>query len=1176
MQDISAYTRLDWFAIANELEPFFQPLENCTTSEECRETIKTALMTLMDVENPRSNPEIYRALNDFRADAKNVLTPRHYKRIVKHAELFNNPNKSARLQDARTATFIYLLKNRGYRYLRLLHRNPEKFERVIADQQLPAVNDYMSSPEVKDRIKQKNIESIQRQINYYKQQLLSPRNLQHVQQSIENDERDLERCEQAYEAANQRLVPQIDRHELFQQYPIIKTYLRRRVNGESHKQAVWRMRGHADELQEALSHFPELTNATEEQLTANHILATQGPSYNELNRIGSTYERIEQDLDKNRGKLLAHNAAEEALIPLQRQLHQVETNGPDIGELSEISTLEYLRDQFNRDLPQREASRILHREEQINEINQEIARSPEELDELRDKAPEIARSDMTIEDYRDSKPTDTAKMDTFITSIEPNKQISISGFTNKERAELLPRLISKLDDIFKTINATDTVQIRFGRGKDVKFAPSIRTQAGALEFLKKWTQNGFVINYDEDTHIPLTAGDRESVAPMYLCDWFEIVVHHGKSAPGGGYPKWYYKRTNSPVVINGQEYNEETLIKALERYQIPDHILTAADNNSTFTEPCFIHVISLLDYTPRQLTQVRDLLFSRLKYIHLPATDAAIILEELNVKAIFHDYDNDKTFTYSAHGVRYDDNDEHKNCSKEGLYFGHKKCKNGPRCNHKDCSLKYFTKCVDIDILDKHYMIHDENVQPFNMSSIELIRLLIHDKKIIPFSVYDISIYTKPLKPRPISNLATYSHTCFKTPSQVISYYNCYKTHNIKHIRSLRFDDPKLATFTNDNPELSGLIGYYLLLNYMKDKNLNILADGGTVKQFLSQSTRGAMVAIENNKMQIVHESVSYLDINSFYWFCLRNIDVGTGYPKTIPTTFTLENIVKLARDGAIVFLQCTYRYKSRHSLDRPPKRNLVLTTYDILSGSFEIDDSEPMCGYYWSADKVLKQPFKQFVDTLYQLKYVNPQIKRIVNAGIGMLVHKWKSRYIRPGSTLEPTNLGFIASIDNGKKQLWANAVDYEYNFTQIHSLIVSYASYYLQTVLFKHCQEHNIRTIYTSTDSIVVPTADISKLESFMENPQQHQLGKLKIEAQSNATTYFIRKGLYYISDDKYAKLNVPDSCIRNYCSRHGMSLHQFYSKIANGETLILSDEFRRYTLSVSTFSDDLGVDN
>ena len=128
-------------------------------------------------------------------------------------------------------------------------------------------------------------------------------------------------------------------------------------------------------------------------------------------------------------------------------------------------------------------------------------------------------------------------------------------------------------------------------------------------------------------------------------------------------------------------------------------------------------------------------------------------------------------------------------------------------------------------------------------------------------------------------------------------------------------------------------------------------------------------------------------------------------------------------------------------------------------------------------------------------------------------------------------SNPACLAQFDN--KDLFQNAVDYTHNFTQLHALITSFASFYLQNYIFKHCVDNNIEMLYTSTDSLVLYSDDVSKMSKYMS---ETELGKMKIEAVGNGI--FIKPRCYYINESKYASLNKPHqdivaeyACARDY---------------------------------------------
>ena len=1013
-------TRVNWLDLKRELSTFRPELTLASNDTATAKATVTRTLQLFLNRQLRSNAEIVEAMNDWRTHVQSAIGPQLYSEMLQHED---TPDAIA-------------LRSIIYRYGPLVIMDNEHVQQMIIDERPQAVRNYIDSSLMQQRIEEAqapreqereqvrdHLEQLEGQLAQVEASLLTPQQLERLQMTRDSDERDFWRA--------------LSRYEDLLYNPTYVSYLSYLDQGKSDAQARYYLRSQG----------------------IDQVLQQIAEAETEANALEDIMNQSEQRLQEQ-------SRAESERIALTQQIKEATTDLDTFDDVIPLTQPEVTQQQLRYQLHAFDQDREALREDLINDAKHKKAHNKEEYMELlRDHSDVDSNTPVfdVLARFRDEAPMNMERINNTLNSVDFNTRIDISNFTNEERDFMKERLIERIEDLFKSISANDVVQIRLGRGDVIRHAPIIRTKEQALTFIRSWTEEGFIIQYDEETHIALTDGDRETVAPMFTVDWFEIVVNHGTSASGGGYPKWYYNGTD-----------EETL-KALKRYQITDHVPVKEDTD--ITTPCLIHVILQMDWTDVQKKKVKDLLYSRVKYVHVSAADAAKIFNELNIEAIIHDYDNRKIIEYPA-----------------------------PTQKPKP-------KKLEICIINKHYMMHDEG------KCYKLISKLIHEGTLVPLSYYDARIFNRPLIEHEAEVLYSYAPTSWKEPAKIKIDVNS---------TSVAFK------------------GFSLIVQWMIDKGINVLADSGVIKQFMRKSIRGANVAIASSSPMLIKESVTSLDFNAFYWFCMREINVGVGLPKSIPSTMTIADIMELVHEGAIVFVECEYDYNNQHALDRRPKAK-VLTNYDLLCPQFAVKSIGR--GFYWSGAKVVKKPFAPFIDKMYHLRQTNKELKRLLNAGIGMLIHKWRPVSYKKISKQHPVSANFNYLGIRDDKEVWANAVDYEYNFTQLHSLILSYANYYLQSQVFHHCKLNSIHTYYTSTDSLTIRTADVKKMEAFMS---ETELGKMKVEAQG-PNAIFIRRGVYYINDNKYASLNVPHARVEEYCSKHKMSLAEFFKNMIDDGTLL-----------------------
>ena len=1147
-----SYTRYDWITskrVLQHFQPSLSLVPNDTSA--ARKAVCDTLSAFLFRDLSRANnDELANALVDWRKEAIELFGKEQYHAIQSHKRLFQDHDSYAK--DTRTATLRFLLSEFGYPTL----AHTQNFEELIRQYEPEALRwiaDQEKQIEKQHAIEQES-ERVSTRIHEEEAHILTADDEETARNTIEKTMQDIDnmidkRKELNYKLA--QLMTKQRRRRTISQHPTYQELQPRLDKGVVLGRALYYLRSKpdADKLYGWYLLMKEFNETDiDEQFRAVNA---------ELEILNKQIQAANDVVEDARKKLERHQGAQNALPNLRLRQEAID-NGDDVIE---ISAAQALSERLRKEADEKENARIKDRRRQFEEWRERRAHNKDESEAILADSIRFAQSKDSIEKYFDDYPIKHDRIQQTLANLRPNTRVDVSNFNNDEREILKPELIKKITELFTSIPATSTVQIRFGRkGGDIRFAPTIRTKHDAFQWLNNWVGNTLMIDFNEETHLQLTDGDRQTVADLWTVDWFEVVVrgiegreYEGNSALSMGYSKYYFKRQGVPIVINGKEYEEDLIVQLLRRYQIADHIPMLDDTD--ILVPCFIHAILLLNWTPAEKKRVSDLLRSRIKRRHISGPDTAALCEELSINAIIHNHDKHETVEYTYNGRRYQYVDgQRSSCtyaSQEKLLFGEKKSTDH-KCRNK----------IVMDVLKHHCMIHDDDVLA-GLSSWELIQTLLQMNRLQKMSLFDTFIFNEILPTHDADALNSYYMTCWKTPKQVLNYHgHFYEKRRQQKIamKKLKLDSPELLTTTFDEFN-APLAGYSILLNFMIDKGIDCLADSGTVKDFLSKSTRGALVSIADNKHQLPHEATTILDINSFYWLCLAEVDVPIGLPRCIHSKMNINDILKLVNDDAIVFVRCEYDYVKQTNLDRKRDDLQVLTSYDIKSGNYSIHADSSLSGFYWSKEKILRKAFKPLVSKLFEMKQTNKTLKRVLNAGIGRLIKKWKPYHMCPyKANTSHSNPSFLGFYNASQQEKWADSVDFTYCFHTLHSLILSYASFYLQTILFKHCHDNNIDIFYTSTDSIAIRTRQLPLMKAFMGNG----LGQLKVEASSDDDgAIFLAKGLYYVSPEKYCCRGCSHQQVEAYCDLQGITLKQLFNKLLHESVIITVNGSQKYTL-------------
>ena len=337
------------------------------------------------------------------------------------------------------------------------------------------------------------------------------------------------------------------------------------------------------------------------------------------------------------------------------------------------------------------------------------------------------------------------------------------------------------------------------------------------------------------------------------------------------------------------------------------------------------------------------------------------------------------------------------------------------------------------------------------------------------------------------------------------------------------------------------------------------------VRDFVKRSCHGAIVSTRYGKPFKFNEPVVAIDMNSQYPYALSLIDLPLGLPRSITSKMTWSDV--LSKPCFVVETTIT-KYHTQHELDIPLTGKQVLNQIDFQYRKFEFDQSIPPRGYYW--ENLTHQPLKEFVNVLYAYK-LKPETKSVakamLNKLIGMFIRNSKKTYhVKDDSDYRTNPLvkGYYTDANGDRQCEWYKDVDYRYTFPIIQSLVYSKAKQLMNDV-FVNLHANNVPLLYTSTDSLTIP----SKFEHLIQ-PLLHEteLGKFKVEARGERAI-FIDRGLYYISDDKYAASTCNKEALEHYASKNKLTIYQLFEKLMNCELISFNDNGRKYTIGKSAIS-------
>jgi hypothetical protein len=192
-------------------------------------------------------------------------------------------------------------------------------------------------------------------------------------------------------------------------------------------------------------------------------------------------------------------------------------------------------------------------------------------------------------------------------------------------------------------------------------------------------------------------------------------------------------------------------------------------------------------------------------------------------------------------------------------------------------------------------------------------------------------------------------------------------------------------------------------------------------------------------------------------------------------------------------------------------------------------------CGFYWCGSTV---NVAEYINELYDVKRdaidddERKAAKLALNSLFGMSLKKgYRTRKMKRFAT--KTELaqyiqrrwGRVDKYDMNKLEVVLNqCLDDTFNYAYIGTAILS-TSKRLMYELFTECNALDIPIYMSNVDSILIPTADVGKLQHRIGN----EIGMLKVE-YSSGEAIVIRPNLYYMSDSHYRSSGIPHKTIED----------------------------------------------
>ena len=669
------------------------------------------------------------------------------------------------------------------------------------------------------------------------------------------------------------------------------------------------------------------------------------------------------------------------------------------------------------------------------------------------------------------------------------------------REEFTDKVGAVLNDIAKDLPARASIWVElYGRelGSDIRRY----TKESFKKLIKEWESEGFVIKQDEG--FESFYNGEKSRPKAWALDWFQIhLTDPAQHADGGNF---------CPYVLVSDDAD---LVKyCREKIQLADHI--PKEDEDDLLEPCLIHAIcesaktlTGKNITCRQKEILKNSLWSRCMTRFIPVASITSLAREFSLRITIYDIEEHPLYRFSSHGIvfKFINGEWVKQENKIQNITGDK-----PSTLSQKQKDLYLYDC-QICLWEDHYFVRE---------AAETLRDLIDEHKLIPMKYSANDIFKQALPVYEPFDLVS-QKTMFMTPKQTLDSFN----------------------YTMKNIDNESCIGYKKLLEYLCEKDINMLSMSAIPKKFIGQSVRGGKVSIANGKQCLINEPITGLDVNSLYPYSMSEIPAPLGYPKSITSKMTLADVKKKPIYFVKVFVSAYHR---QHELDAPLSKGFhVFNNYDLSYLPIEVDETKGISGYYF--DEVKEGAFKEFIYNLYERKVSGDSTaKAVMNKMTGMLgksAIKTYHRKIPHDKEIVIKDHPLIKSIkvvSNTQDYEYYSPLDYVYNFTPLYSLILSKSKMHMEQ-LFRECHNKDIKMYCTSTDSLYIRSKDVPKLTHHIDSKA---LGKLKVEAEADKAC-FAGYRLYALGNTKIILTNQSG---KEFREKHGEnSFNAFVQKYFKG---------------------------
>ena len=122
-----------------------------------------------------------------------------------------------------------------------------------------------------------------------------------------------------------------------------------------------------------------------------------------------------------------------------------------------------------------------------------------------------------------------------VRKLKDGDRVDLSGLRNDIRKALKNEMIKALTEKLDGLDPSVKIYYEVSDDKGNMRHPAFEVEEFKQIVLNGWKENGFEINFDDDTHYDLTNGDRSYVAPVWTIASFRIIVADNPHALVGSF-----------------------------------------------------------------------------------------------------------------------------------------------------------------------------------------------------------------------------------------------------------------------------------------------------------------------------------------------------------------------------------------------------------------------------------------------------------------------------------------------------------------------------------------------------------------------------------------------------------------------------------------------------------------